>query len=54
MVLAKAVEGEAQLVGQLDPFEGLGELAGDRDLLTGDRVGVAVAETVDAELHERA
>jgi hypothetical protein len=51
MVLAQSVERQAQLIGQLDPFEGVRVLIGNRDLRAGERVRVAIAEAVDAEFH---
>ena len=53
VVLADAEDVEADLVGQLDLLEQVGQppLLGDR--LAGLRIGRAVGERVEAELHDR-
>src|SRR5690606_4357406 len=51
VVLAEAVEPQAQLVGQLHPLQRVGQRRRDGQLFAGDRVGRAVTEAVDAEFH---
>ena len=51
VVFADAEEVQAHLLGQPDAFQQVGQPLRGRDLLPGDRVGVDVAEAVDAELH---
>jgi hypothetical protein len=51
VMLAEAVEGEADLFRQPDPLQRVGQAVGYRDARPGGRVGVTVPKAVDAELH---